>query len=155
LTNHYDADIAKIEKYNPDKIWSLVYFEGEQQFYYLKRFKAEGVNGRMKIMGEHTDSKFVIITDASNAVFELEFTGKHKDKENRIVNAVEFIAEKGSQAKGKRLTNYMVKKITEIIDTSSEIEHNDNEDNNDIDYADPEFEVIKTDEDGNQTILDI
>ena len=155
LTNHYDDDLVKIEKYNPEKTWSLVYFEGEQQFYYLKRFKAEGMNGKMKIMGEHPESKFLIISDAPHASFEIEFGGKHKNRENEIVDAVEFIAEKGYQARGKRLTTHTVKKISEIIDTTQPSVNPDNNDEDQGELNDPEFEVIKTDEDGNQIILDI
>jgi topoisomerase-4 subunit A len=155
LTNHYDDDLVKIEKYNPEKTWTLVYFEGEQQFYYLKRFKAEGMNGKMKIMGEHPESKFLIISDAPNASFEIEFGGKHQNRENEIVDAVEFIAEKGYQARGKRLTTHTVKKISEIIDTTQPPVNPDNNDEDQGELNDPEFEVIKTDEDGNQIILDI
>jgi topoisomerase-4 subunit A len=153
LSNHYDDDLVKIVKYKPEKVWTLVYFEGEQQYYYLKRFKAEGMNGRMKITGDHPESKFVLITDAPNATFEIEFGGKHKTRDKEVVNSEEFISVKGYQARGKRLTHYTVKKINDISEPFEDIEVESNGDANGND--DPDFEVYQTDENGNQTILDI
>ena len=38
LSNHYDEAILLIEKYNPDKIWTALYYDAPQGFYYIKRF---------------------------------------------------------------------------------------------------------------------
>jgi topoisomerase-4 subunit A len=104
----------------------------------------------MKIIGDHPDSKFVLLSDAQNPAFEIEFGGNQKNKEKLTVNALEFIAEKGHQARGKRLTHFTVKKITEIFKEIPETDSDSTAKSND-----PEFEVTKTDDNGNQIILDI
>jgi len=162
LSNHFEVGIIKIEKFDSDKIWAAVFYEGEQKFNYLKRFRIEKNVNEFSIIGEHNDSKLILISDKINAKFEIEFGGKNKDRENEIIDAEEFIAEKGYKARGKRLTTYSVRKITEItpvveeVINDNEINHEE-EINNDIETinSEPEFEVIRTDKDGNQTKLDL
>lgn len=43
LSNHYEEGFTVIEKYEPEKVWSAVFFDAEQQFYYLKRFRFENM----------------------------------------------------------------------------------------------------------------
>lgn len=157
LSNHFNTGILKIEKFNPNKVWAAVFYEGEQKYNYLKRFKFEEVSGETSIIGEHSSSKLILITDAKKTEFEIEFGGKNNDRPNEIIGAEEFISEKSYKARGKRLTTYTVKKITELIneeaiinDTEINIDKNSYNEN-----IEPEFEVIKTDKDGNQTKLDL
>jgi len=162
LSNHFGTGVIKIEKFDPDKIWAAVFYEGEQKFNYLKRFKIEENVSEFSIIGEHNDSKLLLISDKINVQFEIEFGGKNNDRQNEIIDAEEFISEKGYKARGKRLTTYSVKKITEIIteveEVISEIETNLEQETYKKDKAhnnEPEFEVVRTDKDGNQTKLDI
>ncbi len=162
LSNHFETGILKIEKYNPNKIWTAVYYEGEQKFNYLKRFKFEGINGITSFIGEDATSKLILISDEKNAQFEIQFSGKNNDRPNEIIDADEFISEKSYKARGKRITTYSVKKIEEIIQEKeediSDIETSEQENTynkKENDFKEPEFEVIKTDEDGKQTKLNL
>ena len=165
LLNHFESGVVKIEKYDAEKIWTAVFYEGEQKFNYLKRFKFEGVNGISSFIGDHSDSRLVLISDEKEAQFEIHFGGKNNDRPNDIIDAVEFISEKSYKARGKRITTYSVKKITEIIEEKEEIIEKDEiitsaepdikETNEETINDEPEFEVIKTDKDGNQTKLNI
>ncbi|MCF6366740.1 MAG: DNA gyrase/topoisomerase IV subunit A [Bacteroidales bacterium] len=161
LLNHFETGVLKIEKYNPDKVWTAVFYEGEQKYNYLKRFKFEGINGVSSFIGEHKNSRLISISDELNAKFEIHFGGKNNDRPNEIIEAAEFISEKSYKARGKRLTTYSVKKITELIQEKDENVLN-NETlsekktyNNKTDNKEPEFEVVKTDKDGNQIKLDL
>ncbi len=158
LSTHFETDIIKIEKYKPEKIWSAVYYDADQKYYYLKRFKIESNNGITSFTGDNPDSKLIAVSDNPRAQYKIEFGGKHKDKESQIVYAEEFIGEKSYKARGKRLTMFTVKKINLIEPdlpkdkddaTISEKEESDNK------QSEPEFKVIKTDKDGNQIILDL
>jgi topoisomerase-4 subunit A len=157
LSNHFDAGVVRIEKFNPEKVWSCVFYEGEQKYYYLKRFKFEGVNGKISFIGDHPDSVFTAISDHPTAKFRVEFGYKNKDREDEEVNALEFIAEKSLKARGKRISTYTIKKITEIEQTYPEIQESEIEliENDKEIGSDPEFEVIKTDDNGKQTKLEI
>ncbi len=117
LENHFSGDILVVEKFNPDKTMSVVYWDNEQGFYYVKRFQIEPdlpVAKPQNFIGETTDNKLVSITWVHYPRFEIEFGGKNKERENEIVEVAEFIGVKSYKAKGKRLTNFQVKNIIEI-----------------------------------------
>ncbi|MFV0377415.1 MAG: DNA gyrase/topoisomerase IV subunit A [Mangrovibacterium sp.] len=115
LSNHFDQDMLAIEKYNPGKVASVVYYDGEQQFYYLKRFEIEEIQGRrVGFIGDFPDNKLLSITWVHYPRFEITFGGKNAQRENEIIEVAEFISVKSYKARGKRLTNYEVENITEI-----------------------------------------
>ncbi len=114
LSNHFEDNILIIEKYKPGKVYSVIYWDAEQSFYYLKRFTIEETEKPLCFVNEHPESKLISITEVQYPRFELHFGGKHKDRENEIIEVAEFIGVKSYKAKGKRLTNYMVDDISEI-----------------------------------------
>ena len=114
LSNHFEDNILIIEKYKPGKVYSVIYWDAEQSFYYLKRFTLEETERPLCFINEHPESKLVSITEMEYPRFELHFGGKHKDRENEIIEVAEFIGVKSYKAKGKRLTSYMVDDISEI-----------------------------------------
>lgn len=158
LSNHFDADILGIEKYHPGKVLSAVYFDAEQEFYYVKRFEIEEISGkRIGFIGEHPNNKLISITWVHYPRFEIEFGGKNAQRENEIIEVSEFIGVKSYKARGKRLTNYEVENIKElepvIKDEDDKPEVEDAEIVPDID--DIPFEVNRPDhhEDTNQMSL--
>ena len=108
LTNHYDPGILLIDKFDSSKIYTLAFYDGEQDFAYLKRFNLELSEREQSIIGDHTDSKVLLLTDKLNPFLEVYFGGMHKKRKPEIVNSEEFIAVKGYKARGKRLTNHIV-----------------------------------------------
>jgi topoisomerase-4 subunit A len=115
LSNHFEADILTIEKFDNGKVLSVVYFDAEQQFYYVKRFEIEDSEGKLfRFIGDNPDNKLVSVTWVRYPRLELEFGGKYADRENEIIEVAEFIGVKSWKAKGKRLSNYEVENITEI-----------------------------------------
>ncbi len=144
LENRYEGEVIRIQKYDPEAVWSLVYFEGEQDYYYLKRFKIEEVTAPTSLIGEDKKSYFVAISEADNAQFEITFGGKNKDRNPEIIEAQEFISLKSQRARGKRLSTYEVEKIEEVPQPQPESLDDD-----------IEFEVTQTDEDGNQIQLSL
>lgn len=113
LSNHYDDGYSVIEKFDPHKVWSAVFFDGEQQFYYLKRFKFEEANKVLSFIGDAEGSRLVALSCERHPRFEIVFGGKYSGRPVEIVAAEEFIAEKSFKARGKRLTTYEVAKIRE------------------------------------------
>ena len=115
LSNHFEPDILTIEKFDSCKVLSVVYFDAEQQFYYVKRFEIEDSEGKMfRFIGDNPDNKLVSVTWVRYPRLELEFGGKNAERENEIIEIAEFIGVKSWKAKGKRLSNYEVGNITEI-----------------------------------------
>ncbi len=114
LSNHFEDNILIIEKYRPGKVYSAVYWDAAQNFYYLKRFSVEESEKPLCFISEQPESRLVSITEVEYPRFEIHFGGKHKGRENEIIEVSEFIGVKSYKAKGKRLTSYMVDNISEI-----------------------------------------
>lgn len=114
LEMHYEDDYLIIEKFDPHKIWTAVYWDGEQSFYYIKRFKVEGGSKPVSIIGENSKSKLTMISDEDHPRFQINFGGDDKWRTAEEIDAFEFIGEKSIRAKGKRLTAYGVSKIVEL-----------------------------------------
>jgi len=114
LSNHFEDNILVIEKYWPGKVYSTIYWDAEQEYYYVKRFTIEESEKSQCFINEHPESKLVSITEVEYPRFEIHFGGQHKKRENEIIEVAEFIGIKSFKAKGKRLTSYMVENIQEI-----------------------------------------
>jgi topoisomerase-4 subunit A len=115
LSSHFEDDVQIIEKYRQSKIWSAAYFDAEQNYYYLKRFLIEAGTKQTCFIGEHPESRLIRITEVEYPRLELKFGGKNKDRNPEIIEVAEFIGIKSSKARGKRLSNYEVKVIQELI----------------------------------------
>ncbi len=138
LTNHYEDNILYIEKFNPEVVWSAVYYDADQDFYYLKRFQAEPVSKPQRIIGDNPKSRLVRLTHVDYPRLEIKFGGEDKDREKIIVEAAEFINVKGFRAKGKRLTTYQVHKILELEPVIKDDPEPENAENTQPDKKDDE-----------------
>ena len=114
LANHYSKDIMIIEKFDPHKIWSVVLYDAEQKFNYLKRFQLEPSQKPLNFLGDHADSLLLLMSDVDYPRFEVVFGGNDAYRETLIVDADEFISVKSYKAKGKRLTTFEVETINEL-----------------------------------------
>jgi len=161
LTNHYQPGMLRFEKYNPATEWTAVFFDAEQGYYYLKRFNADNTDREQSLIGDDPKSKLILLSSNKHAQIKIEFGGKNESREDEIVDAFEFIAIKGLKARGKRLTTYEVKTITEIEpklveETEFVIEDTTNEpENTEANFDDPDFEVEKAEDDGSKTLFDM
>jgi topoisomerase-4 subunit A len=114
LSNHFEDNILIIEKFRPGKVYSAVYWDAEQKFYYVKRFTIEESEKPQCFINEDPESKMISITEVEYPRLEIKFGGKHKNRDNEIIEVAEFIGVKSYKAKGKRLTSFMVDNIHEI-----------------------------------------
>jgi len=108
LENHFEEDLIYIEKYNHNKIYTAIFFEGEQQFYYLKRFQAEDTDKFTSIIGEHPESRLVTFNTHKYPRVEVKYGGKHKKRPPEQINVEEFIGVKGYKARGKRISTFEI-----------------------------------------------
>lgn len=111
-SNHFPEGTTRVEKFDANKVWSVVYFDKEQDYYYLKRCQIEDSKKPILLQGEGND--LVAYSDVPYARFALIFGGRDEDRPSEEVEAVDFIAVKSIRAKGKRLTTREVAKIEEL-----------------------------------------
>lgn len=131
LVHHFDEEPFLIEKFDPERVYSAVYYDADQEFYYVKRFSFESSNDIQSFIGDNPESKLVRITQVEYPRLEVVFGGKHSHRESEIIEIAEFIGVKSHRAKGKRLSTYEVAKIKELeplVPETPDDENNDEED---------------------------
>ncbi len=114
ITTHFDEGMIRIEQYDEQKIYTAIYFDKDQGYYYIKRFQAENADRILPYLPEDSECELIALTDTDYPLFKIEFGGKHKDRLSEEIDGEEFIAVKGYKAKGKRLSNYTIKNVTEL-----------------------------------------
>lgn len=114
LSNHYDGGYLIFEKLDAEKVWSAVFFDAEQGFYYLKRFRFEDSAKVNSIIGETDGSRLVCLSNERHPQFEVVFGGRYEARPAEVIVADDFIAEKSCKARGKRLTTFEVKEVREV-----------------------------------------
>ena len=133
-SNHYEEGYLVIEKFRHDKVWTAIFYDAEQQFFYLKRFRFENVSRLTGFIGDVKGSYLVCLSGEARPRFELTFGGRYENRPAEVVVAEEFIAEKSYKAHGKRLTNFEVKEIREIEPLEEETEETPQEDASGVDF---------------------
>ncbi|MDR2126553.1 MAG: DNA gyrase/topoisomerase IV subunit A [Prevotellaceae bacterium] len=108
LSNRYDEDILSIEKYNPDTVFSATYFDSEQKYFYVKRFKFETSNVPQRFIDDNLQSYLVEISHDEYPQIEVTFKGKHAKRTPEFIDAEQFIGIKSFRAKGKRISTFEV-----------------------------------------------
>jgi len=117
LSNHYENDLLRIEKFNPNKVWSVALDDAEQGFKYIKRFQLEPSQKRANLLGENPQSQLLVLSDHVYPRFEAIFGGNDKHRGSLIVDVDDFIGVKSFKAKGKRISQFDVVKVIELEPT--------------------------------------
>jgi len=115
LSLHFENNIAVMEKWVPEKPISIIYYDGEKERVFVKRFVVENENREELVITEHPKSQLLFVSADWRPMAEVVFTKeKGKEKENLIVNLEEFISVKGIKALGNQLTTDKVKTINTL-----------------------------------------
>lgn len=152
LVNKYQGDVVRIEKLDPSKVYTVVYWDNSAKAYYVKRFSfTESNNNPVVFISDSRGSKLVDISSDPFPQMILTFGGKYEHREPETVDVSEFIARKGLSAKGKKCSPYDLKSVEfgEPLEKEVPEENNDtpdmaddvqdmNEDVPDVNEAAPE-----------------
>ena len=112
LSTHFEEDMIVLEKWKPSKPISAIYYDGEKERYYVKRFVIENENKEEIFITEHDKSQLEIVSTDWKPMAEVVFAKvKGVQKETIQVNLEEFIAVKGIKALGNQLTTDKIKQI--------------------------------------------
>lgn len=116
-TNHYDDNILRIEKFDPDKVWTLALFDSSMGYPYLKRFKFEVSAKPQRFVGTDADSRLILLSDTPYARLEVTFGGADAVRPALEIESEDFIAVKSFKARGKRISTYEIGEIKELEPT--------------------------------------
>lgn len=115
LTTHFDDEMTKVMKFDPEMIFTAIYYDGDHEKYYVKRFQIpENTtnNKTIEFIGEEKGTKLISYSIDHLPVVQFEIKKKSSDeREVEVIPVSDFIGIKGYKAKGKRLSNYDVFKI--------------------------------------------
>ena len=109
LQMHFEDDMIVLEKWIPKKPISVIYFDGEKERYYVKRFLIETEEKEEIFISEHSKSQLEIIAVDYRPMAEVVFSKRSLDKKE--INFEEFIAVKGIKAQGNQLTTDKIKQV--------------------------------------------
>lgn len=113
--NHYPDNIVRIEKWQPDKVWTAVLFDADNQGYpYIKRFTMDAMTKPQNFVGENVNSRLVILTDVPFPRIKVTYGGHDAARSPEEIDAEQFIGQKGFKAKGKRISTWQIGTIEEL-----------------------------------------
>ena len=112
VSNRYQGEVIRIEKFDPNKTYTALYYDGTAKAFYIKRFSfILSDNTPLSFIAPGAKSCLVDISEDRHPQFQVVFGGKygHRDPEN--IDAEEYIAKKGYSAKGKKCHQYDLKEV--------------------------------------------
>jgi topoisomerase-4 subunit A len=143
IQQHFPDDTLRVERFVADRVYALCYYDGEQNYYYMKRFQLEVSDKTQYFLDEGSPMRFVTITYRKGSTLEVVFGGQHSQRPTEMVDVDEFIGIKSHRAKGKRITTYEVDTLRFIEPEEPEVEE-------DIEELEP-MDVV----DGGQDDIDV
>ena len=101
-----------LEKWKPKKPISAIYYDGEKERYFLKRFLVENEGKEESFITDHPNSQLEIVSTDYRPVAQLVFAKvKGVQKEDLHIDVEDFIAVKGFKALGNQLTTDKLKQV--------------------------------------------
>jgi topoisomerase-4 subunit A len=101
LVNRYQGDVLLIEKFDPDKTFTALYWDGAVKSFYVKRFSfVPSDNTPVSFISDAPKSWLVELSGDRHPRYEVVW--KLTDKEPEAIVAEDWIGKKGIAAKGKK-----------------------------------------------------
>ncbi|RMZ58401.1 DNA gyrase/topoisomerase IV subunit A [Chryseobacterium nematophagum] len=122
LGNRFDDEYLVLEKWKSNQPITCIYYDGEKDMYFIKRFLFENItNIQTFMLSEHPKSFIENVIVANGATAEIIFAkDKGKEREPETIYIDDFIAVKGIKAIGNQFTKFKVKAINITIPELSE-----------------------------------
>lgn len=114
LSTHFDENMISLEKWEPEKPVTAIYFDGEKQTTYVKRFLPEYATKEVNFISESPESQLVLVSTLFHPKVILRFNKKFKntrDREDELIDLSEYITVKGVKAQGNKLSNYAIAEV--------------------------------------------
>ena len=112
LVNKYQGDVIRIGKLDPNRTYTVLYWDNAAKAYYIKRFSfVESNNTPVSFISDAKGSKLIDLSDDLHPQVKLTFGGRQEGREAEVIDAEEFIAKKGLTAKGKKCSSLDLKSV--------------------------------------------
>lgn len=112
VSNRYQGEVIKIEKFDPNKTYTALYYDGTAKAFYVKRFSfVLSDNTPLSFIAPGAKSYLVALSEDKHPQFQVFFGGKYEHRDPENIDAEEYIAKKGYAAKGKKCHQYDLKEV--------------------------------------------
>lgn len=113
VTVHFDSEMIVLEKWEPNKPITAIYWDGDKERYYGKRFLIENPDKDETFISEHPESQLELVSTDHRPVAEMVFyKARGKDqKPNAQISMEDFIAIKGMKAQGNLFYGEKLKQL--------------------------------------------
>ena len=122
LQQHFPDDTVLVERYRPERVYAVCYFDREQNYYYLKRFPIESSDKTQFFLDEEGTGDFVCRTGRAGAQLEVTYAGAQASRPAERMEVDGFVGVKSHRAKGKRVTTFEVASLHFVEPEESEEE---------------------------------
>ncbi|WP_118973497.1 DNA gyrase/topoisomerase IV subunit A [Taibaiella koreensis] len=115
LSNRYEvSQMQRIEKFNPDKVITAVYFDADKAQFNVKRFHIETQTLKSKFLfiKEGPKNKLELVTTDPHPIVTLKLGKKKSDAREEVVDLTEKVNVSGWKAVGNKLSD---KELLEIL----------------------------------------
>ncbi len=137
LSTHFEEDMVHIEKFDPGRILTVVYFDGVQGYTYVKRFVPKLSDKRMEFLNDHPKTRMITYSLDLSPRIAIKVVRKSgaKSAENIRIRIDEFIKVKSHKARGKRIANCEIKRLAWLEPLPAAEKENNGEDAGSMDNA--------------------
>ena len=135
VDQHFPDETVRVERYVAGRVYSLCYFDREQNYYYMKRFQLEPTEKMLSFLEDENMMEFVTLTDRSGATLVVTYKGAQASRPADEVDVDSFVGVKSHRAKGKRITTYDVASLSFIEPELPEVDESV-EDGSEVEDAD-------------------
>ena len=112
VSNRYQGEVIKVEKFDPNKTYTALYYDAAAKAFYVKRFSfVLSDNTPLSFIAPGTKSYLVALSEDKHPQFQVIFGGKYEHRDQENIDAEEYIAKKGYAAKGKKCHQYDLKEV--------------------------------------------
>ena len=115
LNYHFENDMIVLEKWDPMKPLSAIYFDGEKEKYFVKRFMIDHPEREDKFITDHPKSQLEIVATDYRPNAEIIFSKRSLDA--IVVDFEQFISVKGIKAVGNQLSTDKIKQVN-LLDSN-------------------------------------
>ena len=132
VSNRYQGEVIRIEKFDPNKTYTALYYDGTAKAFYVKRFSfTTSDNTALSFIAQGPKSYLVDLSDDRHPQIQVIFGGKYEHRDPENIDAEEYIAKKGYSAKGKKCHQYDLKEVR-FVEPLEKPEDDENEEPLDI-----------------------
>lgn len=115
VDNHFETNIKRIEKFNPDKVYTCILFDKDNKdLPYIKRFRLDKATKNHHNYLGNPLSREVIFSDQAYPRILVTFGGVDSYRPQMEIDAEQFALIKGYDARGKRLSTWNIANIEEL-----------------------------------------